>query len=420
MQQKEKYILDFILHLMEDYKVPVNRLQAPFSDIEPLDFGLRSDILNQTNSARVIDDFFQNLKENNIYFLYDIFECSYIIFYHPTTKCLFCIGPFLSEQMTKKRLDRIFEKLGLPEVLRFPIAEYYQQIACIPAPDFVEKIFIQLGRDLYGDDCESVYLDFQKRGYHYLDFETLLPAREFSQTDLLAKRYEVESNFLAAVSMGNETKAYELAKSLFEMPYIDEPPVGWELRYHKNYLISISAVLRKLMEYNGIHPIHFHDLYKNSFKYIERCASHSQLTELMKNIIYDYCKVSKSVKRCNCSPVIESILTYIDTDLRADLTLKAFSKYLNLTPSYLSDLFSKEMGISLTNYVTQKRMALAQLQLGMTTLSVKKIAENCGYSDIQYFNRTFKKHTGVTPKAYHNTYYLSKENMTYQFAKRQE
>ena len=81
----------------------------------------------------------------------------------------------------------------------------------------------------------------------------------------------------------------------------------------------------------------------------------------------------------------------------------------SINPSYLSSLFSKEVGMPLTQYVNQRRIQFSQGMLIGSDASIQSIARRCGFSDVQYFNRIFKKLVNTTPKLYRETYKLSNE-----------
>jgi len=86
-----------------------------------------------------------------------------------------------------------------------------------------------------------------------------------------------------------------------------------------------------------------------------------------------------------------------------DQTLNTHAALLNVSPSYLSTLFRKETGITLTEFVNRKRAEYGVLLLNTTSMQVQAIAQHCGISDINYFTRIFKKYIGKTPKEYRNS-----------------
>lgn len=100
------------------------------------------------------------------------------------------------------------------------------------------------------------------------------------------------------------------------------------------------------------------------------------------------------------SLLVRKVLTMIDADLTADLSLRAQAELLNVNSSYLSTLFKKETGATLTEYVNKKRVEHAIFLLNTTNLQIQSIAQHCGIPDVNYFTKTFKKYIGKTPKEY--------------------
>ena len=113
------------------------------------------------------------------------------------------------------------------------------------------------------------------------------------------------------------------------------------------------------------------------------------------------------------SLLVRKILTRIDSDLASDLSLKTQAKQLNMNPSYLSSLFKKETGSTLTEYVNKKRIEHAIFLLNTTTMQIQTIAQACGITDVNYFTKIFKKQIGITPKEYRNKIISSKRNVSH-------
>lgn len=100
------------------------------------------------------------------------------------------------------------------------------------------------------------------------------------------------------------------------------------------------------------------------------------------------------------SLLIRKVLTRIDYDLTADLSLKTQADLLNVNASYLSTLFKKETGTTLTDYVNKKRVDNAIFLLNSTNMQIQTIAQYCGIPDVNYFTKIFKKYISQTPKEY--------------------
>ena len=67
---------------------------------------------------------------------------------------------------------------------------------------------------------------------------------------------------------------------------------------------------------------------------------------------------------------------------------------------YLSRSFKKQYGISLWTYLLQLRITEAKTQLRFTDKTIEQIALDCGFEELNYFSRTFRKIEGISPSEY--------------------
>lgn len=100
------------------------------------------------------------------------------------------------------------------------------------------------------------------------------------------------------------------------------------------------------------------------------------------------------------NPSIRKAIIYIENNFREPISLTDIANAVNLNPSYLSRLFKKENGLSVTEYLTQFRLEKAKELLKDNSLRLRDVAEHVGYNDISYFSNTFKKYTGMSPTEY--------------------
>lgn len=97
------------------------------------------------------------------------------------------------------------------------------------------------------------------------------------------------------------------------------------------------------------------------------------------------------------TPMTAPVAKYIQQNYQQNLTLKELSDFIHFSPSYLSHLFHEEHGMTITVYINQQRINYAVSLLTSSTLSVKAICSDCGFTNISHFNRVFKKHMGQSP-----------------------
>lgn len=94
------------------------------------------------------------------------------------------------------------------------------------------------------------------------------------------------------------------------------------------------------------------------------------------------------------------IKRYIRNNLDQKLTLKGIARNLHCSTVTLTEHFKDEFGITINEYVTKKRMELSERLLLSTEKTLREVAYLCGFVDVEYFSRTFKKHHGISPASW--------------------
>jgi two-component system response regulator YesN len=100
------------------------------------------------------------------------------------------------------------------------------------------------------------------------------------------------------------------------------------------------------------------------------------------------------------NPTVNSILNYVALNFRKDISLQDLSEQFFMNPSYISQLFKKEVGETFTAHIAKLRIAYACELLESGAGTIQEIAEKIGYHDYFYFTRMFKKMMGKTPTQY--------------------
>lgn len=98
--------------------------------------------------------------------------------------------------------------------------------------------------------------------------------------------------------------------------------------------------------------------------------------------------------------ILQDVLYYIDCHFVQDIGLEDISSKCFVNKYYLSHLFTEHLDMTVGQYIRNKRIELAKTMLMANELSASDIAERCGFNDLNYFVRLFKKVTGLTPLQY--------------------
>jgi two-component system response regulator YesN len=110
----------------------------------------------------------------------------------------------------------------------------------------------------------------------------------------------------------------------------------------------------------------------------------------------------------NSQDLIENIKNYISSHLdEDDMSRDTISNYVFLNPDYMSRIFKKETGISITSYIIQERMDKAKSLLLKTEMPISLVATSVGYYHFSHFSKMFKKYFGSNPAEYRKRFLSS-------------
>ncbi len=354
------------------------------------------------DSAKPICHFIGRPEPETLYRTTDSFRLCYSYFLLPESAGLLLIGPYLAAPLAPSQILEIGEQNQiLPKSQKY-LEEYY---AGLPVLKEGNPLFILLAtfcERLWGTPSFSI-VDHDK--------DPFLPASPIhtpANTDQILlgmqsmeKRYEYENEMMQAVTQGQLYKADLLLSQLSEQNF--EKRVADPIRNGKNYCIIMNTLLRKAAENGGVHPIYLDRVSSSFAGQIEELNTLSAIQELMQEMFRSYCRLVRKHSIKNYSPVVQKVIILIESDLSADLNLHTLAKEQQVSGGYLSALFKRETGKTLTEYIRERRMKHAIHLLSTTHLQIQSVALHCGIMDVQYFSKQFKKQTGMTPKEYRNS-----------------
>ena len=401
MSYKEE--LKFVRNFLDRLHISSCIITEPEKNIpSEIDLGLRSLLFETDNYHTILENSMKDAKDRTIYRFFDEYDCKYIFMRLPDNTYFF-IGPYLMSIPSQEYVEQRARLLSLPETKKRQLAIYYSDIPVIEDENWLLTLANTLGAGIWGskDQYNLEYIEYEIRdrsvplpisGIEADPYDTPL------SLSVLESNYENEKLLMDAVSKGQLHLVTTVASSVFNNG--TEPRLTDSLRNQKNYLIILKTLLRKAAENGGVHPLHIHRLSSIHAQRIENIRTMKEGLQLQEDMIRDYCLLVKKHSLSRYSYYVGKALTLVYYDLTADLSLGAIAKQLNVNSSYLSKLFHKECGCTLTEYVNRKRVERAAVMLKDGSRIIQDIAVECGFQDVTYFIRVFKKNFGVTPAAY--------------------
>ena len=98
--------------------------------------------------------------------------------------------------------------------------------------------------------------------------------------------------------------------------------------------------------------------------------------------------------------VVAAIQSYIDEHLMDELGLTLLAQRAGYSTSYFSSLFTRSIGLGITDYIRRNRIEQAQELLIATNNKIGQICFEVGFNNLSHFNRSFKKMVGLSPAQY--------------------
>ncbi|MBM7568518.1 response regulator [Paenibacillus sacheonensis] len=130
------------------------------------------------------------------------------------------------------------------------------------------------------------------------------------------------------------------------------------------------------------------------------CGSTGQIILLLNDYVDRYMTIEKKERMNQQHNLIKRIASFIEERLQENWTVKQLAEEFSLNASYLSVLFKREMGKTISEFVQETRINRARLLLKDPGIKVYEVADQVGIQTSAYFTYLFKKLVGCTPQEY--------------------
>ena len=397
--------LHFLQSVLKKCRVQTQIINVNEHPESNLDLGLRALLQIDDAFEKPLIDVLGEVLPNTIHLLIDGYECKYVYLQLPgdILENVLVIGPYQVKSFNHEEILELAEKNVVPAAKMREFESFYNGLPVVGDEGQLISLVDTFGEFIWNGSSNYQFAEYELE----TSFEnvTSIINKSLSEHDgltwnskLIEARYAYENEFLFAVTQGNYPKAKHLISQIGSIQF--EQRNTDPIRDMKNYCIIINTLFRKSVERGGVHPIHIDSVSSEFAKKIELRSTVEDIQKLIYEMVKVYCQLVNKYSVKDYSPTVQKVIVMIESNLASDLTLSVLANTLNINASYLSTVFKKETGKTVTGYVNEKRIELAQELLKTTNLQVQTIAQYCGIVDVHYFTRLFKKLTGVSPKQY--------------------
>lgn len=396
----------FLCDIFKKYRIQVNIINPDKPIPRDIPFNFKN-MLENTDNIASFSEAMRNIDTHIIYRLTDSFKLMYIYMLLPETaeKQLLLIGPYLNSAVEKIEILEIAEKHNIHPNKQSTLERMYEGVPVINDSSYLFAILNTFGEHIFGGADRFSIADLN---HESLDDTLPLKQNETNDTSdqlinmkLMEQRYSYENEIMEAVSHGQIQKTDLLLPNLSKISF--EHRLSDPIRNLKNYCIIMNTLLRKAAQNGGVHPLYLDNISSSFAAKIEIISSTKSGYSLMEEMFRSYCRLVKKHSMKDFSSPVQKAITCIDANLAGDISLSVLASTQNISAGYLSTLFKKETGKTVTEYINNSRVEYAKKLLGTTKLQIQTIAQHCGILDVHYFSKLFKKYTGKTPKEYRDS-----------------
>jgi len=94
------------------------------------------------------------------------------------------------------------------------------------------------------------------------------------------------------------------------------------------------------------------------------------------------------------------VIEFINKNLQDNITIKTLSQKAYMSEPHFYRCFKQQFGITPVDYINEQRIKTAQMMLLAADRTITEICFSCGFNNLNYFLKLFKRYTGLTPVQY--------------------
>ena len=167
---------------------------------------------------------------------------------------------------------------------------------------------------------------------------------------------------------------------------------------------AFAQIIRQVWEENEVEQQILSEFSYAVEELMDRSTTEARLIQRFQDVVETYFRKVLEMRRQNGSASIREAKQYLAEHYRENPSLEEVADRVGMSPTYLSAMFKKEVGIGFSDYLIQLRCEEAKRLIRTTQEPLTAVAEAVGYQDPKYFSRIFRKTVGIKPSEYRKLY----------------
>lgn len=161
-------------------------------------------------------------------------------------------------------------------------------------------------------------------------------------------------------------------------------------------VLSVRAAIR-----GGLPPSTAYSVGDYYEEEVSKCKSFTDTKHVLDAMFDDFVhRVHQTKLNSSISKPIQVCCDYIDMHIYDKIELETLAGVVGYTKYYLTRKFKSELGISIWDYINQRKIDRAKVLLSDPTKTIQDISDMLNYCSRSYFSEIFQQHTGFWPSDY--------------------
>lgn len=399
--QNVKDAFPFIRQMLTDaYKIDAYYFSYPYQDLQKIDKGFREMVWSGfTNAADGRWDVLNQEPDGN----YQCFVVESVLGFYNLIAFVtsgkkpdfISVGPFCAQPTDDTFFKKLAGKTSALQKNPVVLKQFYDSLPIVDPGELSIMLTHLIGAFLPQFESATMKLiRYSKNERFFTEDEE--PIRSFSAE--MSESFIKQLHFLLElIQKGHKREAWSSLQQILSVLHISDLSPCSKLKTELsgfNTLFFGKILDTQIPAHDACH------LWQTMDARIQSGTTSVSLYKLFREMVHKYCLLSQNHTDTDYSLLTRRIQLYVEEHLAEELSLQVLSDVLGKNASYLSALFKKETGQTVTDYIQQERIRAAIVLFNTGAGSVTQVASAVGIPDCCRFSRIFKKHTEISPSQY--------------------
>ena len=311
----------------------------------------------------------------------------------------FIAGPIVNERVTEQLIVRVMNDYKVSSKCKNDFLSYYTAVPAVSKAQLLHisrMVYYMMYQQKLG--IESIIDTDTNHDHTSIDREIDVQLSIQRQDDFF-HNFSHEKLTMGYIKEGNTTALAELLKT-DQREGVGLLSKKSQLRNRKNMAVCAVALATRSAVDGGLEievAYTMSDLY---IQHVEELMDATDVTQFMNKALLEFAERVRENKHGEYSKSVRQCQRYIFNHIYEKLSVSDLAKVVQLNPIYLSQLFKREVGMTLSEYIQREKVEEAKHLLTQTDEPLSVICNQLKFSDQSYFTKVFKKYAGMTPQKF--------------------